>query len=304
LLRHSLGIDWRWRACLEQSRSERKPVTLLIAGLYGGGASLPLMTSNDFPIPPSSDEEPATPESTREDLLGSQRRYGPPIRHAFIQEYGNDRRPGPLHRFVEERRLLALQLYLFFHCLPLAAPWDANLPAATWARALNKVNAGAEGTISRSWAWLAANDLVRIDYLNRKVRPYLLNEDGSAADYTRSKSFFYFPLDYFRKNWHAELRLPATAVLLIGLSRARKSANAPWFDLKTEVHSGWYGISADTLQRGLDELRAAELLQVHPRKVRDNKARYGTTMVNEYLLVGDLAARATNSMSASDDEDA
>jgi hypothetical protein len=198
-----------------------------------------------------------------------------------------------MHRFVVERRLLALQLYLLFHCLPLIKPWDTNLPAGAWARALNKTNPGAEGSISRSWSWLGDEKLVRTERLHRRVRPFLLAEDGSGDVYTRSKSYFYFPLDFFRENWHAKLKLPATAVLLIGLSRTRKSNNFPWFDLRTEVHSKWYGISPDTLQRGLDELRDAELLHVHSRRVRDNRARFGTTVTNEYVLLGDVAARGS-----------
>ena len=57
-----------------------------------------------------------------------------------------------------------------------------------------------------------------------------------------------------------------------------------------QTQSAWYGVSPDTLQRGLDELREAELLYIHPRKVRDSKARFGTTIVNEYLLLGSFVS--------------
>jgi hypothetical protein len=250
------------------------------------GALLRIVTDADFPVPPPPDDEPATPESTREELLGDQTRRGPAIRSAFLQERGGDRAPGSLQHFVRERRLFALQLYLLLHCRARSEPWDAAFPAATWARMLDKTNTGAEGTVSRSWRWLEDHQLVRTERYKRMVRAYLLNEDGGGEDYTRSRDFFYFPLAFFREGWHTRLGLAGTSVLLICLDKSRYS---PWFQLRTEPQSSWYGISPDTLQRGLDELREASLVEIHPRKVRDSKARFGTTTINEYLLLGSFA---------------
>jgi hypothetical protein len=237
-------------------------------------------------IPPPPDEPPATPESTREDLLGGQTRRGPAIRSAFIQQRGGARSPGPLRLFVAEKRLFALQLYLLLHCIARSAPWETALPAATWARALDRTNAGAESTVSRNWAWLQQQRLVRTERHKRMVRAYLLREEGTGEPYSRSRDFFYFPLAFFRGAWHRELGLPATAVLLIALDKSKRK---PWFQLRTEAQSAWYGISPDTLQRGLDELQNAGLLAVHLRKVHDARARYGTTHVNEYALLGPFA---------------
>jgi hypothetical protein len=244
------------------------------------------MPKLEFPIAPPKDEEPASPDSTRDELLGSQTRRGPAIRAAFLQERGGGRAPGPLHLFVRERRLFALQLYLLLHSIARSDPWDVALPAATWARALDKTGNGAEGTVSRSWRWLAERQLIRTERSKRLVRVYLLSEAGNGDPYTRSRDFFYFPLAFFREGWHLRLGLAGTAVLLICLA---KSSRAAWFQVRTEAQSAWYGVSADTLQRGLDELREADLLQIHPHTVRDSKARYGTTTVNEYLLVGSFA---------------
>jgi len=248
------------------------------------------MTNVILPLPPPPDDEPATPESTRDDLLGNQTRRGPAIRSSFLQERGGARAPGPLHHFVRERRLFALQLYLFLHCLARKEPWDVALPASTWARALDKPSRGGEGSISRGWAWLKDHQLVRTARDKRLVRAYLLEENGSGKEYTRSHDFFYFPLAYFRDGWHMRLSLAATSVLLIALDKSKRK---PWFQLRTEPQSHWYGVSPDTLQRGLDELRDARLLHVHPRKVRDNKARFGTTTVNEYVLLGAFATPNT-----------
>ncbi len=252
------------------------------------------MTNVNFLVPPPPDDEPATPESTRDDLLGSQTRRGPAIRSAFVQERGGSLAPGPLHLFVRERQLFTLQLYLLLHCIARKEPWETALPASTWARALDKTGRGGEGSVSRAWAWLREHRLVRTERDNRLVRAYLLVEDGSGKPYTRSTDFFYFPLAYFRDGWHKRLGLAATSVLLIALN---KSTRKPWFQLRTEPQSKWYGVSPDTLQRGLDELRDAELLHVHPRRVRDYKARFGTTIVNEYVLLGAFATPSTASAS-------
>ena len=233
-------------------------------------------------IAPTPDEEPATPAQTRADLLGGQDRRGAPIWAAFLQERGGRRRAGPLSHFVRERRLFALQLYLLLHCLARAKPWDAYLPAAAWARALDRTGPGAEGTVSRSWQWLRENRLVRAERERRLLRVFLLKEDGSGKRFSRGSDYFTLPLAYFRDEWYAKLDLPATAVLLIALNLSRSRT---WFELRTERAAEWFGISADTLQRGLDELREKKLLEVHARRVRDARARYGVTTVNEYRLL-------------------
>jgi hypothetical protein len=194
---------------------------------------------------------------------------------------------------VRERRHFALLLYLLLHCIARAEPWDAHYPAATWARALDKVGPGGESAVSRSWAFLEELKLIETVRSERIVRAYLRTEDGKDKPYARSRDFFYFPLAFFRDDWHRELRLPGLAVLLIALNKSRLRT-APWFQLRTEPESAWYGISSATLQRGLDELRDHDLLHIHPRQVRDERARYGTTTVNEYLLRGAFATPGAN----------
>lgn len=241
------------------------------------------MIDDNLLPPPPEDEEPATPESTRNELLGSQQRARTAIRSAFVQQRGGERAPGPLHKFVRERRLFALQLYLLLHCVASGKPWDYAMPAASWARALDRANPSAEATVSRSWSWLKDHQLVSTMREGRTLRVWLLEEDGSGEKYTRSKDFFYLPLAFFEEAWHTKLELPGTVVLLIALERSRYK---PWFELRTEPASEWFGISADTLQRGIDELQDNSLLRVEPRKVRVPKARTGFAIVNSYALLG------------------
>lgn len=245
------------------------------------------MSKLNFPVSPPADDPAPDPESIRNELLGSQTRRGPAIRSTFLQELGGQRAPGPLHHFVRERRLFALQLYLLLLCIARQAPWDATLSARTWALALDRSRKSADGTVSRSWAWLREKRLIETTRDHRRVSAVRLLEDGSGKAYSRpSGNYFIFPLDFFRDGWHQKLKLPGTAVLLIGLHLSRRE---PWFELRTERHGAWFGVSPDVLHRGLDELRDHGLLVSHARKVRDLKARYGVTMVNQYLLLPPFA---------------
>ena len=83
-----------------------------------------------------------------------------------------------------------------------------------------------------------------------------------------------------------------TAVLLIALDRARTRR---WFELRKEHAADWFDISADTIQRGLDPLRDEGLLEVRPRQVKDPRARYGRTAINECQLLGSFAIHRVDS---------
>ena len=202
--------------------------------------------------------------------------------------------------FVQDRRLFALQLYLLLHCIARAEPWDACLPAGVWARALDRTGKGAEATVSRSWHWLREHGLVATERDRRLVRTYKLQEDGDGAKYTRSQDYFVLPLAFFREAWHTKLGLPATAVLLIALDRSRKRI---WFELRKEPAAVWFGVSADTLQRGLDQLRDEGLLGVRQRRIKDPRARYGWTSANEYRLLGSFAVHRVDSLDAETADD-
>jgi hypothetical protein len=156
--------------------------------------------------------------------------------------------------------------------------------------ALDETGKGAESKVSRNWAWLAEQQLVTLDRRARHLNVTRLNESGSGEEYTKPKGgFFYVPFVFFTEGWHRELSLAATATLLIARSR---SSSKPWFQLPTERGPEWYGVSADTLKTGFDELRDKGLLTTHLRSVRDHRARYGTKRVRDYALTGDFLAQA------------
>lgn len=227
--------------------------------------------------------EIATPDETLLDLLNRSQRKSIPIRRSFLQL--PDKRPGPLARFVEGRRPIALDLWMLVHAGASSAPWDVRQPAMSWARMLDMPQTtGSETTISRNWTWLEEQKLIRSERDHRVRKIYLLWEDGSGRDFERAtgkdRGFFKVPYEYFADRIHRELKLAGKATLLICL------AQGPTFTLPTERAAGWYGVSPDTLQRGLDELRELELLKVWTRTKKAPRARYGYTVENHYALLG------------------
>jgi hypothetical protein len=227
----------------------------------------------------------ATPQETLLDLLERTKRSSVPVRRVLLQLPGPPKRPGPLSAFVSGRRALALDLYLMLHAGAASTPWDVRQPAMSWARMLElPQTAGAESTISRNWTWLERQKLARSERDHRIRKMYLLMEDGSGREFTRptggERGFLKLPYAYFHQRWHRELKLPGKATLLLCL------AQAPTFTLPTEHASGWYGVSADTLQRGLDELRDLGLLKTWTRAKKAPRTRFGFTMVNHYALQG------------------
>lgn len=240
------------------------------------------------PNPEPTDEPAATPDETLESLLNSKRQRGrrtTPIRRSFLQDTTNEGRQAPLSFFVKERRSLALDLYYLLHCTASAHPWDLELPAMAWARALDlKLNTSSETTVSKNWTWLEGKDLIRSERHNRKRKVFLMAEDATGEPYTRAKKgdpgrgFFALPFVYFEQRWHKELTLPGKAVLSIALGQ--KSV----FTLVTEQAADWYGISADTLQRGLDDLRDHGLLKSWLLARKDPRARHGVTQVSHHKL--------------------
>ncbi len=237
---------------------------------------------------PHDDMEVATADETLADLLDRSGRTSVPIRRLFLQL--PDNQPGPMTQFVVGRRPLALDLWLLVHAGASSAPWDVRQAAMTWARMLDMPQSTAsETTISRNWSWLEQQKLIRTERDHRVRKVTLLMEDASGDEFERStgqgRGFFKLPYAYFTERIHQDLKLAGKATLLICL------AQKPTFTLPTERASSWYGVSPDTLQRGLDELRERELIKVWSRTKKAPRARYGYTTENHYALQG-LFARA------------
>jgi hypothetical protein len=266
------------------------------------------MTSDqDTPFEVFEADLAATPEETLEDLLRRSRRTRVPIRRSFLQTGNRSSRPGPLHRFVAERRPRALDIYALLHAGASAEPWDVTQPAMSWARMLSMPEtASSEASISRTWSWLEQQQLVSSERAGRLRKVSLLLEDGSGRPYSQprgrepdSRGYFNVPFEYFRKGWHLELSLAGKATLFICLAQGHT------FTLPTPRASVWYGVSSDTLQRGLDELRRHGLVQRWTRTVKAPRARHGLTRLYHYRLTGAFAQPPAElpSLSATTDAD-
>jgi hypothetical protein len=225
-------------------------------------------------------------DETLADLLDRSLRTSVPIRRTFLQL--PDKRPGPLAAFITGRRGLALDLWLLLHAGASGGQWDVRQPAMSWARMLDMPQTtAAETTISRNWTWLERQKLIRTEREHRIRKVILLMEDGTGDEFERAtgknRGFFKLPYAYFTERIHRDLRLAGKAALLICL------AQSPTFTLPTERAAEWYRISADTLQRGLDELREHQLVKVWSRTKKAPRSRYGWTAVNHYALQGPFA---------------
>lgn len=240
-------------------------------------------------------EEPTPPKVTTGDTLdalvqASQRQGGVPLRPAFVQKAGGG--PGPLAEFVQTGDLRALRLYLLLLTKASSSPWNSALPAAVWARALGLQEAerrSAKSAISKTWLRLEKRQLVSRGRRQRLADVSLLREDGSGDPYTRpdgtTERYLQVPLALFRsgppgdgRRWLEVLTLPELAVLLIALNQKND------FYLPTEHAPRWYGLSADTMARGLAGLREHDLLNMRQVPKKAPLSPLGYTLERRYTV--------------------
>ena len=192
------------------------------------------------------------------------------LRRAFLQ-HTTEGKPnaGPLAGLVTAQDRTALVLYLLLMSKASGPPWDAALPATVWARALGMdlpESKTARSTISKAWLRLERHKLVeRGERRKRQADVFLLCEDGSGERYTspgeNGEPYLQVPLALWRvgpegeaRRWYEVLTLAELAVLLI----ARSLGDG--FRLPAEEGPNWYGVSGDTIGRGLSGLQRHGLL--------------------------------------------
>lgn len=229
----------------------------------------------ELPVPTALD--------ARTELLTRCKRDHVPIRRGFVQLSLRGGGPGPLAAFVTGKRETALDLYLAFHASACGGDFDTRLHALVWARVLGLAgSAHSNSLVSRSWSWLAEQRLVAKERDRRLLNVTLLREDGSGEPYTHpGKAGHYFKLShrYWLDGWCDQLDLPAKAALLILLSRKAGS------DLPQERAPQWYGISADTLGRGLHTLQERNLVRVSVTTKKAPLSPIGYSWEQRYWLL-------------------
>lgn len=250
-------------------------------------------TQNGFPLDPDT----ATLAETRKALLDRSKRTAAPIRKTFVQRpRGEPDRHGVLRTFVNNGDLRGLKAYLFIMAINSSGDnpdgWSTTLPLGTWARVFDTVEevpSSATTAVTKTLTRLVARKLIRRERAGRarQVKITILREDGSGQDYTHPATetgpenlYLRLPYAYWTEGWHSKLTLAATAMLLVAL------AEKPVFQLPTERVPDWYGWSADTAQRGFDELVDKGLLDKTARRRKAPLSPTGSTTYNEYQLIG------------------
>jgi hypothetical protein len=220
-------------------------------------------------------------------LLERSNRTDVPIRRSFVQLPVRGGGAGPLAGFVHDRRVRALDLYLLVHAVASAPPFKASFPAAVWVRALGlAANSSSETLVSRTWTWLEQHQLIESQRVGRKREITLLREDGSGDPYRHPGEqgaadrghYFKLPYAYWEGNFHNRLSMPAKAILLIALSLQDD------FILPTERGREWYGLSRDTVRKGLRDLRVPGLLTMREETKLAPLTALGYTKQRRYSL--------------------
>ena len=239
----------------------------------------------------STSRPPVTQDETIAALLARTKRRGDPsvpIRKTFLQQ-GTDRQrtPGPLAALCTNHDDRALDLYLLVMAIASSStPYAASLPSAAWARMLGlSDSANAKQAVSKTFRRLIDRALIdRAGREGRQARFALLNEAGDGTTYTRPTTaadrWLQLPYIYWTGGWHQQLSLPGKVALLIALSLK------DGFPLPADRGPAWYGISADTIQRGLAELVDRGLLDVDAQVRREPLSATGYTEDRRYSLAG------------------
>ena len=204
-------------------------------------------------IPPT-----VTSGDTIRAILKRAGRRAVPIRRSFLQRENRERPSPPLAEMVRRHDSRGLDLYLIVLAQASAGEFDVTHPAAVWARALGIEGENPRIAVSKAMGRLLAYELIKRDRVGRRAHIKLLREDGSGQAYehpaeSRDK-YLQLPHGYWEGAWHKELSLAAKAGLLIALSLP------PEFFLVIESGPSRFGVSADTLERGLSELQRKGLL--------------------------------------------
>jgi hypothetical protein len=235
-----------------------------------------------------TEEGIADERDTLDYLLARAKRDAVPVRHAFVHDPRTGGGPGPLARLM--RRPETLDLYLLLLAIAVKKPHNVQYPLAVYGRALGRGDGkSAELWVSKSLRWLEDAGLIRRTKVGRELEITLREDSSRRRAYKRpttgDRSDWFFNLShaYFLDGWHKRLSAPAKAVLLVS------HCNEPGFELNQRRGEIWWGLSGDTLGRGLIELQDVGVLSARPIKRKAPAARTGYTLVPLYTLLPPFA---------------
>jgi hypothetical protein len=225
-------------------------------------------------------------ENTVAALLDSARRDHLPLSHSFLQtktRAGNPR-PSVVAAFVRTGAERPMAQYLLFHAAASGTDYGVARDSRVWARALGLDHALAASRIavSKNWAWLERQNLIRRERRGRLSKVILLRDDGSGRAYKHPaklrQPYLQLPYAFWREGWDAKLDLSSITFLLIALSLG------DGFILPHSQVKSWYGISPSTLTKGITGLRRHNLLDVRRDQKDAPLAPEGYTWEHSYTL--------------------
>ena len=229
---------------------------------------------------------PLTRQERLEGLLADTKRRVVPIRTTFVQQgRGADTKPGPLHKFLTAHDERGLDAYLVAHAMASASsPWNCRMLSDAWIGALgldeNASEASAKTALSKIMRRLEKRQLITRERSQRLSDVVLLKEDGSGEPYVRdlTENWLQFPHSYWLEGHYKTLSLPAKVMLIIALSLQ------DGFWLPYDYARAWYGVSSDSAEEGLRELRDVGLLDVERTWVKAPRSATGWTERLLYTL--------------------
>lgn len=240
----------------------------------------------------------SSPQEIRDEVVDAlaarakRRDGGVALRNNFMQR-GNQGNPlpGPLSRLVRNHDERALDLYLMLRLITssdaVTGAWDVALSAQTWSDGLGLPAGDNDGTaaVSKAWRRLADNGLVARERKGNAANITVLHESGRGKEYTYpggkgAGRYFKLSEQFWtaEERWYRTLTLPAKAMLLVA------SSLKPGFVLPLEQAPKWYGISADTAGRGLQELEDKGVLDVGTHRRREPLSPTRYVISNTYTL--------------------
>ena len=225
-----------------------------------------------------------------DDLLAHSHNGALPLRESFLQNRGTPPEPGPFSELVRGGHHRALDLYLLVVAATAQPPHQLHVNPDFWAVLLRRPDQSLRNSrlaVYRSFDTLEDLGLLWSEIHLGARRYQLLDEGGRGDRYLHpartEDRYFTLPHAYWAAGLDRELDLPGKAVLLLARSLNR------YFTLPLVNAPSWYGISADTLRRGMDELVRARLVRYQKTNVPTPKAPRGTTVRRTYTLVGPMA---------------
>jgi hypothetical protein len=227
-------------------------------------------------------------------LAGTLRRIVP-IRRVFVQQgRGSATRPGALASFLTTHDERGLEAYLLIHAMASAdEPWNCRLPSQAWVGALGLADHAAidsaKTAVSKTMRRLEKRNLIIRARSKRLSEVILLREDGSGGPYERrdlhraEDRWLQLPHAYWLEGHYRTLHLPAKVMLLIALSLQDR------FPLPFDRARAWYGVSPDSAEEGLRELRQNQLLHAERRWFKTGRSDTGWAPQLRYTLQGSFS---------------